>query len=448
VNGSVKEMDMSERRIKGFTRLVSMILLLSLWACTPSFITPTATFLPASPILTQTATVPVATARFATITPSPLPPKVLITRITPDVVQVERWKDYETALAKTLLPFVPPQHVLCEWDILGRSDSGRDVYVWALCAVVGASGIVSAASAPALIHLERSGAVHRIEIPRDGTAYAEDIVRMFPAEIRDKFDLYNSGRAGDMEKHLEWRRTHRKEPPSLVFSATPASTATAAPSPSLSQQVTLVSQPFNEANQTPPFTLTAQTPQLTGSDDPRVLAFNQRADELVMKQVDAFRQSFLQTTAPTVNNGSTLDVTYTLISQIGDLWSFKFDVAFYADGAAHPGLNSMTLNYDLAQGKELVLADLFLQNSDYLDVISKYCVVQLSKQPFFNSLASGAEPTAENYRNWNITPDGLLITFAEYQVAPYAAGPQKVIMPYSALQAIIDPQGPLGNMAR
>jgi hypothetical protein len=76
--------------------------------------------------------------------------------------------------------FVDPEHVLCEWDILGRSESGREIYVWALCAGVGPSGISSAASVPALIHVERNGAVHSVEIPGDGTMYAQDIVRMFP----------------------------------------------------------------------------------------------------------------------------------------------------------------------------------------------------------------------------------------------------------------------------
>jgi hypothetical protein len=225
-NGNVKGTDMSVRRIKKSNLLVSTILLLSLWACVPSVPTPMATLIPASPTFTQTATIPVPTVIFATITPSPLPPQPLIPRITPDTVQVERWQDYENALAKTILSFVPPEHVLCEWDILGRSDSGRDVYVWALCAAVGPSGVSSAASVPALIHIERNGAVHSIEIPGDGTAYATDTVRMFPAEVRDKFDLYNSGRAGELEKHLEWRRTHLGEPPLIVFSATPASNPT------------------------------------------------------------------------------------------------------------------------------------------------------------------------------------------------------------------------------
>src|SRR5215212_2379459 len=195
----------------------------------------------------------------------------------------------------------------------------------------------------------------------------------------------------------------------------------------ISQQVTLVPQAFNETNQTPPFTITSQTPQLTGSDDPRVGAFNQRLTALVSSEVDTFRQSFLQNTAPVVNNGSSLDVTYKLISQINDIWSFKFDVSFYADGAAHPGLNSVTLNYDLGQGRELTLADLFLPGTNYLEVISTYCIAELSKQPFFDGpFSEGAQSTPENYRNWNIAPDGLMITFDVYQVAPYAAGPQTV----------------------
>jgi hypothetical protein len=215
----------------------------------------------------------------------------------------------------------------------------------------------------------------------------------------------------------------------------------------ISQQVTLISQPFKETNQTPPFTIASQTPQLAGSDDPRVTAFNQRLSELVTKEVDTFRQSFLQNTAPIVNNGSSLDVTYTLLSQIADIWSLKLDFSFYSDGAAHPGLYSITVNYDLGQGRELTLADLFLPNSNYLEVISNYCIAELSKQPFFDvPFSEGAKPTLENYRNWNITPDGLLITFDEYQVAPYAAGPQKVRVPYHELQTVINPQGPLGQL--
>jgi hypothetical protein len=225
-------------------------------------------------------------------------------------------------------------------------------------------------------------------------------------------------------------------------------TATATPVP-LSRQLTLVPQTSNESNQTPPFTITSQIPQLAGSDDPRVLTFNQRLHELVTKEVDTFRQSFLENTAPIVTNGSSLDVTYTLLSQTADIWSFKFDFHFYSDGAAHPGSYSITLNYDLGQGRELSLANLFLPNSNYLEAIANDCIAELSKQPFFEGpFADGAAPTLDNYRNWNITPDGLMITFDEYQVAPYAAGPQTVVIPNTELRSLIDPQGPLGGFAQ
>ena len=219
------------------------------------------------------------------------------------------------------------------------------------------------------------------------------------------------------------------------------------PAPSISEQVTLAPQALTETNQSPPFTINAQTPLLTGSDDPRITTFNQWGKELVTKEVDAWRESFLQITV--VTNGSSLDETYTLISQIGDLWSLKFDFRFYSDGAAHPGLYSITMNYDLGQGRELALGNLFLPNSGYLEAIANYCITELSKQPGFEEpFSDGARPTPENYRNWNITQDGLLITFDMYQVAPGASGPIQVLVPYEQLQTVIDPQGPLAGIAK
>jgi len=223
--------------------------------------------------------------------------------------------------------------------------------------------------------------------------------------------------------------------------ALPTPTSTSIP---LSQQVTLVSQLLDETNQTPPFTIKSQIPQLAGSDDPRLASFNRRLNELVTSEVNTWRESFLQNTGPSVSSGSFLETTYMLVSQIGELWSLKFDFHFYSAGAAHPGSYSITLNYDLGQGRELALGDLFLPNSEYLEAISRYSISELSKEPFFDAaFTTGTDPTPDNYRSWNITPDGLLITFDEYQVAPYAAGPQQVVVPWAELQELIDPQSGL-----
>lgn len=225
---------------------------------------------------------------------------------------------------------------------------------------------------------------------------------------------------------------------------TPVPTATSVP---ISQQATLVSQPYIEANQDPVFTITAQIPQLFGSDDPRVAAFNQRLNDLVQKEIAAFRREFTNAPVTEAATNSFLEISYTLISQYGDLWSFKFVFFFYNNGAAHPGDYHLTINYDLEAGRELSLGDLFLPNSNYLETISNYCVSELGKRDvgFEGGFEGGARPTLENYRNWNVTPDGLMITFDTYQVAPGAAGPQTVVVPYDQLKAIIDPQGALAG---
>ena len=226
---------------------------------------------------------------------------------------------------------------------------------------------------------------------------------------------------------------------------TAVSTATELP---LSGQLTLVSQPYIETNQDPVFTITAQIPQLSGNDDPRAQAFNQRLDEIVQKEVSVFREEFTRGPIVEVSTDSFLEITYELLSQYDDIWSIKFFYTFYNNGAAHPGDFSHTINYDLASGRELALSDLFLTNTNYLETISNYCINELRKQPFFDPFTTeGASPTLENYRNWNITPQGLMITFDTYQVAPGAAGPQVILVPYGELQNLIELNGPIGRFA-
>ena len=213
----------------------------------------------------------------------------------------------------------------------------------------------------------------------------------------------------------------------------------------ISQQVTLISIPFTETSQDPEYAITAETPQLTGSDDLRVQAFNQRLDEIVKQEVDLKRQEFLQTNV-SPEFGSDLKLTYELVSQITDIWSLKLNIEFYRAGAAHPGYETITVNYDLGRGRELALGDLFLPNSNYLDVLAKYCIAELKKQHGEFFFEDSAQPSPEIYADWNITADGLMITFDAGLVAAYAAGPQTVIVPYGELHGLVDPQGPLGKI--
>jgi hypothetical protein len=151
-----------------------------------------------------------------------------------------------------------------------------------------------------------------------------------------------------------------------------------------------------------------------------------------------------------LTNGSYFDTQYALVYQSNGLWALKFSFSGYADGATHPFHYSMTFNYDLEQGRELALGDLFAADTGYLKAISSFCIAELTRRDigFYGGFEHGAEPNDANYRNWNITFDGILITFDEYQVAPYAAGPQSITVPFSELKSIINPQGPLVAVVR
>jgi hypothetical protein len=139
-----------------------------------------------------------------------------------------------------------------------------------------------------------------------------------------------------------------------------------------------------------------------------------------------------------------------------DLISIEFTESTYEAGAAHGNSATTVLNYDVRNGKKLALADLFNPKSNYLSVISTYCIANLRDRAKKDQdamidedmMKSGASPQASNYQACAITKKGLWVTFDPYQVAAYAAGPQHVLVPYSASKEIIRPDGPLAALAR
>jgi hypothetical protein len=218
-------------------------------------------------------------------------------------------------------------------------------------------------------------------------------------------------------------------------------TDTAAP---LYQQVRLDSAPWQEQGQPFGYRITAQVPVLVGSQDPRVQVFNEHMAAIVKMAVADFKQKLGNLPATPDSSASTFDLRYNLLSPPGYILSLKFDIDTFFTGAAHPGTSSQTVNFDLARGKEILLSDLFVADADFLTPISKYCIDQLDNRDIgFQGFELGATADPGNYRSWNITPEGLMITFDEYQVAPYAAGPQTVVIPYRELAQIIRPDGPL-----
>jgi len=217
---------------------------------------------------------------------------------------------------------------------------------------------------------------------------------------------------------------------------------------------------IKEANKQARYTIDAEYPQIEG--DARFDKFNREARSLITKDVAAFKtaETVSETDAgnetPAEALDSSLGVGYEIRYATDDLISVEFTEGDYSRGAAHPNSSTTVLNFDVKNGKKLALADLFTAKSKYLSAISSYCIKELkdrSKKDKDSMLdddmmKSGASARADNYKAWAITRKGLWITFDPYQVAAYAAGPQTVLVPYSALKDLIKPDGPVGSFAK
>lgn len=122
---------------------------------------------------------------------------------------------------------------------------------------------------------------------------------------------------------------------------------------------------------------------------------------------------------------------------------FAFD-AFH--GGAHGMQYFQQLNFDVANKKILQLPDLFIADADYLAQLSTYCRNDLLSR--VNEIGSdstmvepGVKPELANFKDFELTSQGIKIYFSPYQVAPYASGPQEVKIPYANLEKILLPDG-------
>jgi len=216
----------------------------------------------------------------------------------------------------------------------------------------------------------------------------------------------------------------------------------------------LITKGQKEENKKQKLSIEVAFPQLAGGDA-NAEKFNRTISDMIAKQVKSFKtenKEFFKEVAESRDAdrpGNSLDISYSVAHADRNLISLLFSNYSYT-GGAHGNTNSVAFNYDLNRGVVLKLSDLFQPNSNYLKVISDYCIKEVKKSDLNDDewIRNGAGPKAENYESWNITPEGLQITFDAYQVAAYAAGPQEVVVPYSILKPIINPDGPLAAFVK
>lgn len=193
----------------------------------------------------------------------------------------------------------------------------------------------------------------------------------------------------------------------------------------------------------PAYVFKVKYPAVDEQEDPQYKEFNRAILQMVLADIAQFRKDVREFKGiPPPSSGSFMYVDYEVLFNQNGILSIFFTYDFYLQGAAHPFRISKTMTYQANTEQFLKLVDLFQPGVDYLGRIADYCIEDLSRRGLLE-FPGGAAPRAENYLLWNITADGLLITFDEYSVGPYAMGRQQVLVPYTELADILAPSGPL-----
>jgi hypothetical protein len=138
--------------------------------------------------------------------------------------------------------------------------------------------------------------------------------------------------------------------------------------------------------------------------------------------------------------------------------SFLVTSERYFAGSAHPSHDRMVFIFDKKEKRLIEPSSLFVPTSSYVGLLSKASITYfneknktLSSDDFkVDTSASneGFAPTEANFSKILPTEKGLIVYFDEYQIAPYVAGPQEALIPYSALVSVINKEGVLGSVVK
>ncbi len=175
---------------------------------------------------------------------------------------------------------------------------------------------------------------------------------------------------------------------------------------------------------------------------------NQQAQlmlETVLKQeIDDFVENVAgldATVLPSLADGHklALDVTYKSYSGAYNTKSYLFTV-FADTGGAHPNTYFKTFVFD-ENGKALTIQDMVKTSdlSKLASVVTKEVTAQMKERLGQSDVTSaifkeGLTPTENNYSNYLIDGNDLLIEIPPYQVAAYVMGSFEVRVPLSSVQ--------------
>lgn len=177
--------------------------------------------------------------------------------------------------------------------------------------------------------------------------------------------------------------------------------------------------------------------------------FNQLVTDIIQFEVADFKykvigQKHVQAMMPPTKVKNNLFIDYNasyIQSGNENLLSIRFSLQGTISGIA-PFHYHRVLNYNLSTNQLLGLSDLFNPEIDYLTFLANYAQTALSRHSSKTIISEGAA-RSEDFKNWNLKPNGLQFTFDELQSAPKDLGTQNIIIPYSSLKPISFHESPI-----
>lgn len=178
-------------------------------------------------------------------------------------------------------------------------------------------------------------------------------------------------------------------------------------------------------------------PQLEG-DVGKLRAINATIQSTIQRDITAFMGA--ASSGPAATGLSELDCKSRTVRAGVSLAVLRVDCAENHPGVANT--SSHTFNCDLRRGRVLALQDLFTQGSQYLNVLSEAAGQQLRSQlppDDQRALADVTAPIVDNFKNFLLQEDALVIVFAKLRAPPGAAGPPEVDISYRDLERYFAP---------
>lgn len=223
----------------------------------------------------------------------------------------------------------------------------------------------------------------------------------------------------------------------------------------VTSQFKMVTQTQRDANEEQHLTIEANYPQIASDNlSPAAQQFNTIISNMVSQEINRFKK-YVSSDMPHMknlpedlkHNSLRIDYDTDVVKPTNNaIISVRISIEGMQAGRAHPYHTNHVVNFDLSNGKTLSLADLFKPKANYIKVIADYCNKNL-KQKLTDKwmIDGGTKPIERNFRNWNLEAEGIVITFDEYQVAPYVDGIQEVRIPYKFLKNLISPKAPIAE---